>query len=870
MAGTSEPSALSKRKLTTYGKSARKKQPKPAFAPIATSESMSDEDPLSTANTTITRLPSAHVSSPSNSSPIMSKSRSQGQGRAGDSSHKIPSSGQKRKFSQIYPSKGRAQDDTPSDEESSHSVPEPRRSRTSAPDHARALPKSGSNARARVRSGSSESIDDLADAQTRLSSPPLTPTNRKSSKPGAKVTFQSAKPVAADASIEKEVRQVNSRQHKIPMHLARDFTQKPKQPRATSSATDEKRQPVPKARASIPNPHKKPRKRLIDTLAEQTSDDVAEADDTPDTQTRSSQPISSQTSDTSMLDSQTVPSTPNAKPRTAQSTSTARTFARSSSVLKFTYGQGRKVLEEEDSLLDSLALPEESSVPLKGRRLELRGPKTLSTPGGPFDDDDPTAGGSPNAKLRDIHELRQAGANSRVADAMQDLIDQMGIPSTKPSSSRRSALLQVAEKIKDKTFMRQCRDHGVEATMLKDVAKETDTISGFLILSILTTIVAKWPSAHITRLLVLEESGHLFARLLGVHDDIKKIARDRKSNLSKRSQNSIVAIQNTLRELSIWDGADPTQLSPRSLAIKCLHLLTTQKTGVADAAIFSLAVTEQLFEVLSDATQTSEYWDYPNTVESIDLFGSLSVLDFYAVGIADVQSENNEWAAKYLPVVAGIFGMSLQIPARENKRLESSVLKLVINLTNNSLGAPEIFASKGVLPALAGSISDNFTQVLTSISQDAWTDGILDGLVLRIGILINFAEHSSLVRQIVNDCHHEGKQPVNDFIRLFLENHRRTSEADSMEKSHLNVAFGYLSVLLGYLSLHAPVRQKLKANHSARSIGPLIDSIREFIAHYEKVESAMDESESSAKAHSSYTERLQALVHQLEGEAIYD
>ncbi|KAI1500919.1 hypothetical protein F5X99DRAFT_384369 [Biscogniauxia marginata] len=862
MASNLEQGALPKRKLTTYGKSARKKQPKTSFTPITASESMSEEDPISTSNTTVTRLPSAHASSPSNGSP-MSKSRIPG--RANDSAHKIPSSGQKRKISQIYASKGRAQEDNQSDEESSPSAPEPRRSRTTAPDRSRAPPKSGANSRARVRSDSSESMDvDLAKA--RLSSPPLTPTHPKTARPAAKVTFQGARPASTNASKGKSAKQASPQQHQIPLHLARDSIQRPKQPSAPSAAADEKKQPVLKARLPVANPSKKARKRLIDTLAEQTSDDIAEADDGSDTQTRPAHPVSSQASDTSMLDSQNMPSTPDAKPRTAQ-TMSARTFARSSSALKFTYGQGRKVLEEEDNLLDAFTLPEESSVSLKGRRLELRGPKALTT--GPFDDDDAAAVGSPNSKLRDIHELRQAGANSRVADAMQDLVDQMRTPGT-----RRSALLQVAEKIKDKTFMRQCRDHGVEATILKDVGKETDTISGFLILSILFTITAKWPSAHVPRLLGLEESGHLFARLLGVRDDIKKIVKDRKSNLSKRGQNSIITIQNALRELPVWDGTNPTQISPRSLTIKYLHLLITQHANV-DPAIFSLSVTEHLFEVLSEATKSENYWD-PKAAESIDLFGALSVLDFYAVGIADVQHENTEWAAKYLPVVADVFGTSLRMPVRDNKelegsqKLESSVLKLVINLTNNNLKAPEIFASKGILPALAGSVSDNFTQVLTSITQDSWTEGILDGLVLRIGILINFSEHSSLVRQVVNDCHHDAKQPVDEFIRLFLENHRRTSEADSMEKSHLNVAFGYLAVLLGYLSLHAPVRQKLKSNHSAKSIGPLIDSIREFIAHYEKVENAMDESESGSRAHSGYAERLQALVQELEGEAIYD
>ena len=131
------------------------------------------------------------------------------------------------------------------------------------------------------------------------------------------------------------------------------------------------------------------------------------------------------------------------------------------------------MLEEEGDLLESLILPEESSTSLKGRRLELGTPKKVVAAKGALDDDDLGINGSPNSKLRDIHELRQAGANSRVADTMQDLADQIGSPSNKPSSSRRAALIQVAEKIKDKAFMWQCRNHGVEAALLRRRWKST-------------------------------------------------------------------------------------------------------------------------------------------------------------------------------------------------------------------------------------------------------------------------------------------------------------------------------------------------------------------------------------------------------------
>lgn len=91
-----------------------------------------------------------------------------------------------------------------------------------------------------------------------------------------------------------------------------------------------------------------------------------------------------------------------------------------------------------------------------------------------------------------------------------------------------------------------------------------------------------------------------------------------------------------------------------------------------------------------------------------------------------------------------------------------------------------------------------------------------------------------------------------------------------MEKTHLNVAFGYLSVLLGYLGLYRPIRRKLISSHSARSIGPLIGSIREFIAHYEQVENALSESDDNDRHRSSYVDGLQELVQQLENNAAHD
>lgn len=78
-----------------------------------------------------------------------------------------------------------------------------------------------------------------------------------------------------------------------------------------------------------------------------------------------------------------------------------------------------------------------------------------------------------------------------------------------------------------------------------------------------------------------------------------------------------------------------------------------------------------------------------------------------------------------------------------------------------------------------------------------------------------------------------------------------------MEKTQLNVAVGYLAIVLGFLSLTAPVRQRLENMNRIDGLDRLSDSIAEFIAFYETVNSKED-----AGGH---VGRLQGLVKALKG-----
>jgi hypothetical protein len=824
--------AFSRRKLTTYGKTPRKAKVQSSSA--VSSRISEDDDDILTA---------APKTTPTERSPTSASPKLQDHPPSPASRPLPTAADRKRKFSQVQSSDGRApqQDASPSSSSAESRPP------TSVADSGR-----------RVATASPDDVR-VGIVDARLSSPPLTPTPPRVKPRHGPLTSKRLGPV----STKNPPRQ-------IPVRVAQGSTNN------TSSATLDS--DTPKAKAvkskqhglSIDKSLKKPKKRLIDALVEQNADAGNVLDsETMDSPSESGQTLGSQASSTSVSEAHSLPTTP--APQATPARSRPRTFARTGSALKFTYGQGRKVLEEEDSFLDAFTLPEDSGPPLKGRRLELGAPKILSSPSRPFGDEDTMTSDSPRTKIRDIHELRQAGASTRVADEMQDLCDQIGRPSNPPSSSRRAALLRVAEKIQDRSFMRQCRDHGIDEAVLRDVGREADVISAYLILAILITIMTRSPSAHLIRLLQREETGVALARFLETRSDIKSLVRDRKNNLSKRSQVAMLAIETSLRQLPSWDKAAPSHVSLRTLSVKCLHLLITQEPQLGkDPTIFPTSVADALLEVLSEAVGEADPTDTTDssfTNTPIDLYHALAVLDSHAVGTANTQRENGGWSKRYLSVIADVFGKTLDPQSEPD--LESSILKLTINLTNNNLSAPEVFVSKSLVPGLAGSICNNFSDVLASASRDQWDDSRLDRLVLRLGILINFAEHSDAVRQVTFECQHNGIRPMDEFIQLFLNNYKRTAEADSVEKTHLNVVFGYLAVLLAYLCLHAPVRDRFRESHRTKSLDPLFESVREFVHHHRTMESQISEHDDSNPEQSGW-EKLQALVNQLENDASYD
>jgi hypothetical protein len=88
-------------------------------------------------------------------------------------------------------------------------------------------------------------------------------------------------------------------------------------------------------------------------------------------------------------------------------------------------------------------------------------------------------------------------------------------------------------------------------------------------------------------------------------------------------------------------------------------------------------------------------------------------------------------------------------------------------------------------------------------------------------------------------------------------------QADSMEKTQLNVALGYLSVLLGYLCLSDSIRDRFVLVHPKKNTQPLLDSINEFILFHRKVAEAQGGEGGTGGSESGSLARLQDLADRL-------
>jgi hypothetical protein len=523
------------------------------------------------------------------------------------------------------------------------------------------------------------------------------------------------------------------------------------------------------------SPRKLPRRRLIDSLVEQAGqvDDMEEDD--LETENSSIPAGTAPVPNFSNPASRSQSTAPEEYDRSAsQSQSQSQSQVSQTIGPRFTYSKQRSMLAEEDFLkqleLDMSSQPVQPTLGKKPRRGSIPNLPKLQS----FHEDGEEES---VVAIRNVHELRQAGANSRFMDEIEDLLDRIGSPTTASTSMRRSGLLDIASKIKDKSFTRQFHSHGVEQRLFLHMGRETDIIAGFIMISTLMALLAEANIIpHFVTQLRTQGIARLLIRLLEFPTSISLLAKARTSNLSKVAQSLLSEHSDYLLNLPIWEEMQPKMqpktISPRTVALKCLELIVrqTREAGIS-GDLFSKELTTNLFWILKSASDESA-WEMPSGREAVDFGLALSALESHSIAARTLQDES-VWLVDYLPIIADTLETALAQPIDKFGDLQFLILRLTLNVTNNNEKASDVFARKSLMAIMGQVIVSMFKRISGFLTEDDFSVAV-EQLIILLGAMANFAECSSAARDSFQSLEDSPRDSLHHMVQLLIENQEMT------------------------------------------------------------------------------------------------
>lgn len=528
-----------------------------------------------------------------------------------------------------------------------------------------------------------------------------------------------------------------------------------------------------------------------------------------------------------------------------------KTMASSSLI---TYAKQRSHLADDNLesalMLDiPMDLPERPSA--TARRIGRPAPTSQSNS---FDIEDEEQTGS---GLRTIHELRAGGRNTRMMGDIEDLLADIADHKPSAKSRRRGALIELSTKMLDKSFAEQVINHGFEGSLLAECKVPTDAPTSFLIAAIVLLLLHSEPPNH-----ALVRMGQILpdiSKLLEEPSDIGKVVKERRSNISKAAQGDIVTFAEKIEALgSLWNQSKPPIVSSRIVALKVLDCTVGKLRKLGNTS--TLVSSESLALLVPKAGFTGLDHDPCTAFEANMVISILEALK--------TLSDASDWPGNCIKSVASlpaVFAKSWQAP-RHTKWL---AYRLCANITNDTSIEHSAFVEHDAVRHLMEEVVLGFktlhdTSPPSSSSETETSALNLDLLVLAIGTLINLTEHSAQAqRQAIEP---QSLPAFKSIIQTFHEGQERALQAESVEESAANVAYGYLAIMLANVCQDGEARAVVRGALPGQKMDVLVDAVEEFVRHHQKVdvlESSAEAGKEAGNAWSSFTERLLGVLVKL-------
>jgi hypothetical protein len=457
------------------------------------------------------------------------------------------------------------------------------------------------------------------------------------------------------------------------------------------------------------------------------------------------------------------------------------------------------------------------------------------------DSDDEQAG---NSQIQSIHHLRAAGSLSRGMWDIEEALEEVKQYGLAQRGRRRSALVDLATKLADKTFVTRFLGQSYELQLGAECGACTDEIADFILTAAVALIMASEPSDHAVQ--GLHEQGVVswLTRLLDLDTAISKLARDRRNNMSKASQTSLIGFCEVVRSQScLWGDEKPQVISPRLMALKALDQLTRRLRRLGDKS--ELLSSDELKKILGDPKEYST---------DIDFALSISVLESLSTTSLSLQ-----WPASTLETVRCVLP-KLEASSPPLRHAQFLLLRLCLNLTNaNDRNCALLTGNNdSTIRFLLEEIHSGYGQLALEIDDEKRTI-TLDLLVLAIGIMINLAEHCNEARHLAV----QDPDLIGPLVEIFQQGQKHMLDAESVEESISNVTFGYLAVMLANLCQNKGAKDFIASKLPGQNLGMLIEAVEEFVRHHQKVDTMNFDGEEGAEVWGAFTEKLQVVLKSL-------
>jgi len=380
---------------------------------------------------------------------------------------------------------------------------------------------------------------------------------------------------------------------------------------------------------------------------------------------------------------------------------------------------------------------------------------------------------SQGGAMRSIHELREAGGNVRLVRELEAILDDIeeGQPSSR--ALQRTRLLDLVAKLQGPSNRRLFVDQGLETRLLAYAGVETDMISNSLLAAAILELMAGPTSTIMLSQISNARVVDFLISLLELDQDLSSQAKLRGYNLSRYAQQEYNKVCNSVLQSAAWRAGRPLVLTCHVMALQCLEYLVrqTRESGSSSVILSAYAIRRI---VACSIPPASVPLPQLTPMSAIHAELTVSILESCTISNA-VECQESLWEGETLQQVLSLLPLLISWREDECATSQTLTLRLYCNLTNNSPGLCEDFSTPDIAEALFKMIIAKFEQ-LSEHSVKQQYPMLSDTLILSLGVFVNLAESSSVVRQLVMNLHYGPRSYLNVLLELFMTKSKNAAE----------------------------------------------------------------------------------------------